>query len=55
MKELIKYLEMMGYEDANTNFLFIKAIVESTQYDPQFGMDKNQYTQCKKLLEGVYC
>jgi hypothetical protein len=50
MIELIEYLEMIGFEDANTNFLFLKAIIESTEYDPQFGMSENDYKKCKSFL-----
>jgi hypothetical protein len=48
MIELIEYLELIGYDDANTNFLFIQALIEE-DYNV-FGMTDEEYSICKKII-----
>lgn len=52
MKQLINYLERIGFERPNSNYLFLKLIIESKEYNhDEMGMGFDEYINCKVIIK----
>jgi len=51
MKKIIDYLEVIGFEDANTNFLFLQYLINCKDYEPQCGLSVEQFDFIKLLVK----
>jgi hypothetical protein len=56
MKNLINFLLIIGFEDADTNFLFLQHLLKTYEYHPDLGMTEDEFDEFKLIqdLNSIY-
>ena len=49
MKNLINFLLIIGFEDADTNFLFLQHLITTYEYSSDLGMSEAEFNEFKLI------
>ncbi len=49
MKNLINFLLIIGFENADTNFLFLQHLIQTYEYHPNLGMTEAEFNEFKLI------
>jgi hypothetical protein len=51
MKKLINFLLLIGFVDADKNFLFLKHLITTYEYSDEIGMTEAEFNEFKLIQE----